>query len=199
MNDKSSTFEGVIDLRGMETQSGHIAPIQYALASHFNAESMCCIVDYLKTILIGNFLNSIHLDRLTIAMYWHDGCGLGGDGCLDLIGVDAAGLLFDIDKHRLAAIPPDAVGGGHETIGSGNHLTRDTQCLKSRQQWKRTIGEQTDIWHFKILGQCCFQLLVKLAIVRYPFARPYFLEHLVKLIKIGQQGRGDGYLIIHLI
>ena len=198
MNDKSATFESVIDLCGMETQCTHVSSGKNTRTIDLNAKGMRCIVDDLKAILIGNILNRIHLNRLTIAMYRHNGSGLGGDSSLDLVGIDATGFLLDVDKHRFAAIPPNAMGGGHETIGCSNHLTRDAKGLERSQQWKCSIGEEADIRHFQILSQSSLQLLVKLAIVGYPFTCPDFLEHLVELIKIRQQRRDYGYLIIHL-
>ena len=55
----------------------------------------------------------------------HDGCGLGGDGGLNLFGVDATGFFLNIHKDGLTAIPPDAMGGGDKAIRGGDNFASD--------------------------------------------------------------------------
>ena len=184
VHNECTTFEGVIDFGGVKTQCGHIACIQHTLAIHLNAKCVGSIIDDLQAILVSNLLNLLHLDRLAIAVHRHDGRGLGRDGSLDLVGVKATGFLLNIHEHGTAAVPPDAVGGGHKAVGRGDDFARDTQCLKGCQQRQGAVGEEADIRHFQILGQCLFQPLVELSVVRNPLTRPNLLEHFIKLVEV---------------
>ena len=186
MHDEGATLQGVIDFRGMETQRGHVACIQYALAIYLHAKGMGGIVDNLQTILVCNLLYLLHLHRLAIAVYGHDGRGLGGDGGLNLIRIDTAGVFLNIHKYGFAAVPPDAVGGGHEAVRCGDDLACDAQGLQCRQQGQCSVSKQTDIRHFQILCKCFFQLLMEAAIVGNPLACPDLLQHGVEFFKIWQ-------------
>ena len=142
------------------------------------------IVDDLQTVLVGNLLYALHLHRMAIAMHGHDGCGPRRDGRFNLVRIDAAGVFFDVHKHRRTAVPPDGVGGGHETVGRGNHLPFDVECLKGCQERQGAIGEQTDVGHFQVLGQRPFQLAVELSHIGDPPAVPYLLQQSVKLVEV---------------
>ena len=192
---EGSAFEGVIDLGSVEAEGGHVASCQNALAIDLDTKGMGRIVDDLQAILVGDGLDGIHIHRLAVAVHGHNGSGLGRDGGLNLLRVYAAGLLLNIHEHGTTAVPPDAVGGGHKTVGRGDDFARDTERLQGCQQRQGAVGEQADVRHFQVLGQCLLQLLVELPVVRNPLTRPNLLEHLIKLVEVGKQRRGDGYFI----
>ena len=129
----------------METEGGHIATVQDALAVHFNAKGVGGIVDDFQAILVCNSLDGVHIHRLAVAVYGHNGRGLGRNGSLNLVGIYATGLLLNIHENRTAPIPPDAVSGGHKAVGRGDDLSSNTQGLQGCQQRQGTVGEQADV------------------------------------------------------
>ena len=110
----------------METQCGHIATCENTLSVHLDAKRVGCIIDHLQSILISNSLDSIHIHWFTIAMHRHNGSGLGSDSSFNLFGINPTGLLLDIHKHWFAAVPPDAMGGGHKAIRCSDDFSCNT-------------------------------------------------------------------------
>ena len=173
---QGTAFHRVVHLRGVETQCGHIARIQDGLSVHLHAEGMGGIIDDLQAILVCYLLNAFRVAGLAIDVYGHNGRGLGSDGCLDLVRVDVAGFRVDVHEHRLDAVPPQGMGGGHEAVGRGDDLARDAQGLQGAHQGKRAVGEQADVGHFQVLAQGLLQFLVIMTIVGQPFTIPYILQ-----------------------
>ena len=188
VHDKRTALDGVIDLGGMETQCGHVALVEDALAIDFDAKSVGRVVDDAQAVLVGNRLDFSSSAGLTIDMHRHDGRCARSDGRLDAIGVDAARRRVDIDKHGLDAIPPDGMGGGYKTIGGGDDLAADVERLQRRDEWQCAVGEQADVGHFEVVTQRLFQAFVERAVIGDPLAVPNLTEHLVELVKVGQQG-----------
>ena len=86
----------------------------------------------------------------------------------------------------------------NETIWRRDHFSSNVERLKGGKQWKGSIREQTDIRDLQVLGQCCLQLLVKGTVVRNPLAVPNLAEHLIELVKVGQQrGCNSDQIFIH--
>jgi hypothetical protein len=83
----------------------------------------------------------------------------------------------------------------YKTERRSDYFTRDTQCLKSSDQWQGTIGKQTYIGYLKILAQLSLKGFMILSVIGNPFAAPYIFQHLMKIIEIGQQGRSYGDLL----
>ena len=110
------------------------------------------VVYHLQAVLVGNGLYGLRIHWPAVAVHGHDGRGLRRDGSFDFVRVHATGALLDVHEDGLAAVPPNAVGRGHETIGRGDDLTRDSQCLQSGQQRQRTVGEQADIRHLEVFA-----------------------------------------------
>ena len=104
-------------------------PIVCFILRDFKGKSMSCVIDYFQSVCVGNFLDATHITWLTIAMYWHDSCSLGGDSCLYFVRIHIASTRININKHGLTAIPPNAMGGSDKTIGRRYHLARYTQSL----------------------------------------------------------------------
>ena len=113
----------------MKTEGGHITGIQDAFTIDFHTERMGGIINHLQTVFVGDFLNALRVTGLAIHMHRHDGLGLWGDGSFYLVRVNVTRSRVNIHEHRLAAVPPQGMGGGHEAVWSGNHFTRDTKCL----------------------------------------------------------------------
>ena len=126
-------------------------------------------------------------ELVAIAMHGHDGRRARGYGRFYLLGIHSAGFFLNVYKHGRTAIPPDAVGGGHETIWRRNDFSFYTKCLKCYQKRHSAIRKQTDVWHLQILSKGLFQLLMELPHVCHPFYRPNLFEHLMKLVEVGQQ------------
>lgn len=182
----------------METQRGDVACVEDALAVHLNTEGMGGIVNHLQAILVGDVLDSLGIAWLAINMHWHDGGGARGDGCLNLVGVEIASGRVDVNEDWLATIPPDAVGGSHETIRCGDNLARDAKCLKGGEQWQGSIGEEAHEWHLEVGGKFLLQLSVVTTIVGNPLTVPNLLEFCREIVKIWQQRRCHGYdFLIH--
>ena len=187
MHHKCTTFKSVINFSSMETQRAHVTSIEHTFAVNLNTKGMSSIVDHLQSIFIGNLLDLLHLHRLAIAMHRHNCSSLGGNSSLNLIGINTASFLLNINKHRLATIPPNAMSCGHKAIWCSDYLSRNTQSLQCCQERKRTISKQTDVRHLQILCKCFLQLLMETTIISNPLTCPNFLQHFIKLIEVGQQ------------
>ena len=81
-------------------------------------------------------------------MYRHDGRSLGGDGSLYLVGIHTSCFPINIYEDGLNAIPPQSVGGGHETIGCGDDFSCDSQSLQGCNQRKGAVREKAHIRNF---------------------------------------------------
>ena len=147
MHDEGAALDGVIDLCGMEREGAHIASVHEAsdaffivwlqtilLGRHFEAEGMGGIVDDAKAVFVGYLLYGFGVARLAVAVDWHDAGGGGGDGGLYLSRVHIAGGGVNINEHGFAAVPPDAVSGGHEAVGGGDDFAGDAQGLEGGHQ-----------------------------------------------------------------
>lgn len=182
----------------METQRGDVASVKDALAVHLHTEGMGGIVNHLQAVLVGDVLDSLGIAWLAINMHWHDGGGARGDGSFNLARVEIASGWVDVNEDWLATIPPDAVGGSHETIRCGDDLARNAKCLEGGEQWQSSVGEETHVWHLKVGGKFLLQFSVVTAVVGNPLTVPNLLEFCRKIVEIWQQRRCHGYdFLIH--
>ena len=182
----------------METQRGDVTCIQDALAVHLHTERMGGIINHLQSILVGDVLDSLGIAWLAINMHWHNGGGARGDGSLNLVGVEITSGRVDVHEDWLTTIPPDAVGGSHETIRCGDDLARDAKCLEGSEQWQSSVGEETHVWHLEVGGKFLLQLSVVTAVVGDPLTVPNLLEFCREVVEIWQQRRCHGYdFLIH--
>ena len=170
----------------METECGHIPCIQNAFTVYFHTKRMGRVINNFQAILVGYLLNTHGITGLPIYMNRHNGRCSGCNGSLYLIRIHITCRRVDIHEDRSNTIPPKGMGGSHKTIRGGYHLSRYSQSLQSCYQWQCSIGEKTDKRYFQISSQFLFQLLMKRTIVCYPLARPNFLEHCVKIVKVRQ-------------
>ena len=170
-----AALDGVEHLGGMEAERAHVALVEDAAAVDLDTEGMGGVIDDTQAILVGNGLDLGGAARLAVDVHGHDGSGLGRDGGLDAVGVDAAGGGIDVDKHGPDAVPPDGVGGGDKAIGRGDDFAADAQCLQGGDQRQRAIGEQADVGYLEILAQGLLKPLVKAAVIGDPLAVPDFL------------------------
>jgi len=192
MDDERAALGGAEDLGAVETQRGHVALAEDALAVDLDAEGVGGIVDDAQAVLVGNVLNLTCAARLAIHVHGQDGRRARRDGRLDAVGVDATRGRVDVDKHGPDAVPPQRVGRGHKAVGRGDDLTADVQRLQRGDQRQRAVGEQADIGHLKVLTQRGLEAAVKLAVVGHPLAVPDLLEQFGELAQVGHQGRRDG-------
>lgn len=152
MHYERSALYGVVHLRGVETEGGHVALVEDAAAVHLHPEGMGGVIDHFQSILVGNLLYSLGIARLAVAVHRHDGRGPGGDGRFDAVGIDAAVRRVDVHEHGLDAVPPDRVSSGYEAERGGYHLARYAQGLEGCYQRQRAVGEEADVGHFKVLA-----------------------------------------------
>ena len=183
----------------METQRGHVACRQDGFPVHFHAKGMGGIVDDFQPVFVGYRLDTFHVAGLAIHMHGHDGRGLGGDGSLYLVRVKVARFRVDVHKHRLDAVPPQGMGGGHKAVRGGNDFARNAQHLQSAHQRQRAVGEQADIGDFQILAQGFLQLLVVMAVIGQPLAVPDIPQVRQEIIQGREQGRSNrNYVLFHV-
>ena len=190
-HDERPTLDGVIDLSGMETQRGHVALVEDALAIDLDAKGMGAIVDDAQAVLVGNLLNLTGAARLAIDMHGHDGRGARRDGSLDSVRVDASRCRVDVHKHGLDAVPPQRVGRRHKAVGRSDDLTGDIHSLQSRDEGDGAVSKDADVGDLQVVTQSGLESLMKLAIVSDPLVVPDLFQHLVELSKVGEQGRRD--------
>lgn len=87
---KCPALDGVVHLRGVEAERGHVSLVEDAAAVYLHSEGVRCIVDDLKAVLVSYFLYPLGVAGLAVAVYRHDCRGPRGDGRLDAVWVDAA-------------------------------------------------------------------------------------------------------------
>ena len=188
MNDQGTALGGAEDLGAMETERGHVALVEDALAVDLDAESVGGVVDDAQAVLVGDVLNLTGAAGLAIDVDGHDGGGARRDGSLDAVGVDATRGHVDVDEHGLDAVPPQGVGGGNEAVGGGDDLAADVEGLKGGDERQRAVGKHADVRHLEVLTQGCLEAAMEFAVVGHPLAVPNLLEHLVILVEVGQEG-----------
>ena len=200
VNDQGTALGSAEDLGGMETERGHVALAEDALAVDLDAESVGGIVDDAQAVLVGDVLNLTGSAGLTIDVDGHDGSGARRDGCLDAVGVDVTCCHIDVDEHGLNAVPPQRVGRCHEAVGRGDDLAADVEGLKGGNERQSSIGEHADVGHLEVLAQGCLETAVEITVVSHPLAVPNLAEHLVILIEVRQEGRryrDDIFILFH--
>ena len=94
-----------------------------------DTKGMRCIINYFEPISVGDGLNAVGVAWNTVAMHRHNRGGARCNGSLYLFRIHAAGILFNVYKHRVAPIPPNGVSGGDKTIGGCDNLAGNVQCL----------------------------------------------------------------------
>ena len=193
--DQRTPLYGVEHFGGVEAERGHVAPLEDGLAVGLHTESMCGIVYHFQSMAVRYLLDALNIAGFPIAMDGHDGGGARSDGCLNPVGVDAAVGRVDIDEDGSETIPPDAVGGGYEAVWGGDDFALDVESLEGCEQWQCAVGEETDVWNFKVLAQCLFQQLVVMSVVGNPLARPDLFQQVVKLVEVGQERSGDSDVV----
>ena len=82
--DDGAALKGVEHLGGVKTEHRQVAMIEDAAAVALHAKGMGGVVDHLEVVLVGNFLDGLHITWVSIDMNRHDGRGLGRNRCLDL-------------------------------------------------------------------------------------------------------------------
>ena len=152
VHDERAALHGVVHLGGVEAQRGHVARVEYRFPVNFNAERVRRVVYHLEPVLVGDLLNALHVAGLAVAVHRHDGRGLRRYGGLNLVGIHAAVRGVDVHEHGLYAVPPDRVGRGHETERRCDDLPSYSECLKSRDERQRTVGEEADIRDPEVLA-----------------------------------------------
>ena len=199
-HDERSALDGVEHLGCMETQRGHVALLEDALAVNLDAKGVGSVVDDAQAVLVGDVLDFAGAARLAIDVHRHDGRGARRDGGFDAVRVDASRGGVDVDKDRLDAVPPQRMGGCNETVGRGDDLARDVERLQRRDQRQSAVGEHADVGHLEVFAQGGLKALVEDAIVGNPLVVPHLLEQLVVLGEVGQKGRchGDDVIIFHV-
>ena len=73
-----------------------------------------------QLVLVGDLLDGRHVGALTIQVHGDEAFGLGGDGRLDLRGINAFGFGVAIDQHGGCPGDPDGFRGGEKSVGVGN-------------------------------------------------------------------------------
>lgn len=200
MHNHGTALDGVIHLGRVETEGGHITGIEDALAIDLHTEGMGGVIDDLQSVFVCNLLDFLGLTGLAIAVDGHDSRGLRRDGGLDTCRIDITRGGVDVHEDGTAAVPPDAVGGGHEAVGRGDDLARDAQGLQGGEQGQCAVGEEADVGYLQVLCQCSLQFLVEAAVVGNPFGIPHLFQEFMELIEVRKQWGCDGNkFIVHIV
>ena len=133
MANQGATLEGIEYLCGMKADHRYIAVFQQTFSLPSDGETMGGVVHHLEAICLGNGTDTSGVARIAIAMHRHDRSGLRSYRSLDLAWVQVAGLGVDVDEYRAYAVPQQGMGGGNKSIGGGDHLAGNAQCLQAGQ------------------------------------------------------------------
>ena len=144
------------------------------------------IVDDAKAVFVGYLLYGFGVTGFAVTVDGHDAGGGGGDGGLYLRRVHIAGGGVNINEHGFAAVPPDAVGGGHEAVGCGDDFAGDAQGLEGGHQRECAVGEEAHVGDMEVIGKGLFEALMVLAHVGDPLTLPDVLEQFVELAEVWQ-------------
>lgn len=129
VHDERTPLNGVVDLGGVERQGRHVALGKQAFAVNLDAKGMGGVIYDAQPVFVGYLFDGLGVTWTAVAVHRHDGRGARRDGGLDFCRVDVACLGVDIDKHGFYPVPPQRVCCRHKTIGSGDYLACDAQCL----------------------------------------------------------------------
>ena len=103
--DDRTALKGVKHLGGMKAEHRQVAMAQDAAARVLHAKGVGSVVNDFEVVVVGNFLNGLHITRIAIAMHGHDGRGLRGDGSLDFCRVKVKRARVYVDEYGLNPIP----------------------------------------------------------------------------------------------
>ena len=196
VHDERAALHGVVHLRGVEAQRGHVASVEYRFSIHLDAEGVRGVVYHFEPVLIRDLLDALHVAGLAVAVNGHDGRGLRGDGGLDLVWVHAAVRRVDVHEHGLDAVPPDRVGGGDEAERRGDDLAGYPERLQRGDERQGAVGEEADIRDLEVFAEGLLKFPVVVPVVGDPLARPDVLEVPIELLKIRQKRRRHRYLFV---
>ena len=156
------------------------------------------IINHLQSVFVSDILYCLRIAWLSIHMDWHDSRRPRSDGCLYLVRIHIARSRIDVNKHRFAAIPPDAVCSSNEAIWRSYNFSSYAQRLQCREQRQRTVSEEAYERHFQISGQFFLQLLMIVTVVSNPLTLPNLLQFSCKIVETWKERRRYGYqFIIH--
>ncbi len=80
------------------------------------------ILDQRQAVAVGDRPQRRHVGRPAVQVDRQDAGGPGGDGRLDLLGIDVVGGRIHVDEHRGGAGMVDGVDGGDEGVGHRDDL-----------------------------------------------------------------------------
>ena len=147
-----AAFEGVEHLGGMKTQHRQVAVVEHTAVMALHAKGVSGVVDDFQSIVVGNFLDTIHITGVAVAVHRHDGGSLRGDGGLDPVRVEVERDRVDVHKHRFDTVPQQRMGSRHERIWCGDDFARDAQGLQGGNQCEGAVGEQGKMLHAQIVA-----------------------------------------------
>jgi len=195
--DDGAAFKSIEDFGSMKAEHRQVTMAQHATTLVLHAKCVGGVVDYPQVVVVGNFLDGLHVARVTVAMHWHDGCGVRGDGSFNSGWVEVQSVGVHIHKHGFDAVPEQRMGCGHEGIRRGDDLASNTQGLQCGDQTERAVGKQRQVLDAQVVAQGFFKLLVKRPAVRQDFVGPNFLKVGNELFQRGQDGLGDIDRFVH--
>ena len=196
VHDERAALHGVVHLRGVEAQRGHVASVEYRFSIHLDAEGVRGVVYHFEPVLIRDLLDALHVAGLAVAVNGHDGRGFRGDGGLDLVWVHTAVRRVDVHEHGLDAVPPDRVGGGDEAERRGDDLAGYPERLQRGDERQGAVGEEADIWDLEVFAEGLLKFSVVVPVVGDPLALPDVPEVPVEFLKVRQKRRRHRYLFV---
>ena len=124
-------------LAGIEAESGHEAEGACDLAVVFRAVGLGRVFDQGDIVFLTNRKQRVHIAGVAVEMNRHEGFGARGDGLFDALGVDAAGLVVDININRTGTDVGNGPACGNKGLGRGNNFIARTDVKNAQSDMER--------------------------------------------------------------
>ena len=140
--DAAGVPEGPAALGGVKAETAHVPQAAHHPVMPVVAVALGAVLHHFQVVAAGNVHDLVHVAALAVEMHRQDGFGAGGDGSLDLAGVDVV-ILVRLHKDRRGPVDGDAHDAGNVGVGADDDLVprpnvqqaeSDPQSIQSRRQ-----------------------------------------------------------------
>ena len=134
------------------------------------AMGLAGILDHDQAVAIGNRPDHVHVRDEAEQVDRADRPRPGGDGLLDLRGIDQVRVRLDVDEDRVGAGREDRVGGRREGVADRDHLVAglEADAGEDRHQGQRAVAHRDRVLHADVLGPAGLELGDLLALGQHP-------------------------------
>ncbi len=141
---QAAAFDRRDVLVGLEAEADQVAETADAPAAPARVDRLRGVLDHAQAVLLGDRVETVHVDRQAGQIDRQDCAGAGRDRGLDRVEIEVAGARIDVDEDRARPDRDDHVGGGDPGDRGGNDLVAGTDAGDPQRDLhrRRAIGQR---------------------------------------------------------